>query len=147
MLKITLKRSVIGSSPRNRRTVQALGLKKTGRTVFKNDTPAIRGMLRNIDHLIEMVEVDGVPKKEAKQKVAAAPATANAAEVGETTKKPAAKKKATAKKPVEKKPARKKPAAKKPAAKKSPAAKHRSFAEIGDKSKSEKKSPTKKKEQ
>ncbi|MCH7905745.1 MAG: 50S ribosomal protein L30 [Armatimonadetes bacterium] len=147
MLKITLKRSVIGSTPRNRRTVQALGLKKTGRTVFKNDTPAIRGMLRNIDHLIEMVEVDGVPKKEAKQKAAAAPAVVQAPTVEDAPKKPATKKKAAAKKPAEKKPAKKKPAAKKPAAKKAPAAKRRAFAEIGGKSKSDKKSASKKKEQ
>ena len=145
MLKITLKRSVIGSSPRNRRTVQALGLKKTGRTVFKNDTPAIRGMLKNIDHLIVMVEVDGIPEKEAKQKVAATTT------VKDSPKKPAAKK-AVAKKPAEKKPASKKaaakkPAAKKPVAKKAPKAKRRSFAEIGGKGKSDKKSPSKTKEQ
>lgn len=140
MLKITLKRSVIGSSPRNRRTVQALGLKKTGRTVFKNDTPAIRGMLKNIDHLIVMVEVDGIPEKEAKQKVAATTT------VKDSPKKPAAKK-AVAKKPAEKKPASKKAAPKKPVAKKAPKAKRRSFAEIGEKGKSDKKSQSKTKEQ
>lgn len=136
MLKITLVKSVIGSTPTNRRTVQALGLRKIGKFVFKQDIPSIRGMLRNIDHLIEMVEVDDEPKKAAKQTAVATEAVSKATAVKEPPKK----------KPAAKKTATKKPAAKKPAAKKAPT-KRKSFAEIGDKSKSEKKSTAKKKDQ
>ena len=55
MLKITLVRSVIGNTPGNRKTVQALGLRRTGRTVYRQDTPSVRGMIAKIPHLVEVV--------------------------------------------------------------------------------------------
>ena len=76
MLKITLVKSVIGSKPVNRRTVTALGLRKTGRTVYRDDSPSVRGMIRNVQHLVKVEEVDATPKveKKAKPVVTAAPA-------------------------------------------------------------------------
>ena len=61
MLKITLKKSVIGATPGNRRTVQALGLGKTGRSVLQEDTPVIRGMIHHAKHLLTVeVVTEGV---------------------------------------------------------------------------------------
>lgn len=56
-LKITLKKSVIGSLPKQRKTAEALGLTKTQRTVVKKDNAATRGMIRRINHLVEVEEI------------------------------------------------------------------------------------------
>jgi large subunit ribosomal protein L30 len=53
-LKITLKKSTIGSKPQHRKTVEALGLRKLNQTVVKKDNPAIRGMIDSVRHLIEV---------------------------------------------------------------------------------------------
>jgi len=58
MLKITLKRSLIGRKEDQQKTVEALGLKKIHQTVVKEDNPAIRGMVNKVSHLIELEEVD-----------------------------------------------------------------------------------------
>lgn len=55
-LKITLVRSVIGTSQDQRATVKALGLKKTNSTVEKEDNPQIRGMVRKVAHLLQVEE-------------------------------------------------------------------------------------------
>ena len=57
MLKITLVRSPIGSKPKHRSTIQALGLKKLHATVEQKDNPAIRGMIHHVKHLIHVEEV------------------------------------------------------------------------------------------
>ena len=56
-LKITLKKSPIGSKPEHRRTVRALGLRKMHQTVVKQDNPAIRGMVRAVNHMVEFEEI------------------------------------------------------------------------------------------
>ncbi len=56
-LKITQKKSIIGSSQTQKATVRALGLRRNYRTVIKDDTPAIRGMLSKVDHLVDYEEV------------------------------------------------------------------------------------------
>jgi large subunit ribosomal protein L30 len=56
-LKITLTRSLIGSQERQRATVRALGLKKTNSFVIQEDTPAIQGMIKKIEHLITVEAV------------------------------------------------------------------------------------------
>lgn len=56
-LEITLKRSVIGRKPEQRKTVEALGLKKLHQTVVHQDNDAIRGMVNQVNHLIEVKEV------------------------------------------------------------------------------------------
>lgn len=56
-LKITLVKSLIGRPEEQRATVKALGLKKTNSFVVQEDTPAIKGMVRKVEHLIQVEEV------------------------------------------------------------------------------------------
>jgi large subunit ribosomal protein L30 len=58
--KIAIKqvRSGIGRPSTHRRTLEALGLKWHQQTVIQNDTPAIRGMIDQISHLVEVTEVE-----------------------------------------------------------------------------------------
>jgi large subunit ribosomal protein L30 len=145
MLKITLVRSVIGNTPGNRKTVQALGLRKTGRTVYRQDTPSVRGMIRNVAHLLKVENVDSAPEKAKKEKktvsVISRPepkaekpkaAAKPKAEAKPAEKAPAAEAKPAAKKPAAKKPAAEKPAAKKAAPKgRKPDTERKSFGEVG----------------
>ena len=55
-LEITLVKSTIGSNPNQRKTAQALGLKKINQTVVKRDSDTIRGMINTIAHLVNVVE-------------------------------------------------------------------------------------------
>lgn len=57
-LQITLKRSTIGRSERQKVTVKTLGLRKLNSTVVHNDTPAIRGMVNQVGHLLEVKEIE-----------------------------------------------------------------------------------------
>jgi len=57
-LSITQVRSRIGRPEKHRRTLEALGLKRHQQTVIKNDTPAIRGMIEKIPHLVQVEEVE-----------------------------------------------------------------------------------------
>lgn len=56
-LKITLTRSLIGRPEDQRATVKALGLGKTNSSVVQEDSPAIRGMVRKVVHLVSVEEV------------------------------------------------------------------------------------------
>ena len=51
MLKIKLVKSPIGKIESHKRTVRALGLRKIGQVVEKEDTPEIRGMIRTVDYM------------------------------------------------------------------------------------------------
>ena len=53
-LEIKLVRSTIGHKPNQKATAKALGLTKLQKTVTKNDTPTIRGMINVISHLVEV---------------------------------------------------------------------------------------------
>ena len=55
-LQITLVKSPIGYSERQKRTVRALGLRKLHQTVEHQDTPVIRGMITKIQHLVQVEE-------------------------------------------------------------------------------------------
>ena len=55
-IKVTLKKSTIGCKKDQIATVQALGLKKIGQTVEKNDVPQIRGMIFKVKHLVVVSE-------------------------------------------------------------------------------------------
>ncbi len=55
-LRVTLVRSTIGEKPKVRATVRGLGLRRIRQTVEQADTPAIRGMLAKVDHLVEVEE-------------------------------------------------------------------------------------------
>ena len=55
-LEITLTKSVIGSKPAQRKTVEALGLRKLNQTVEHKDNVAIRGMIDVVAHLVTVKE-------------------------------------------------------------------------------------------
>ncbi len=56
MVKIKLVKSPIGRPETHKRTVTALGFKKIGQVVEKNDTPQIRGMIHQIDYMVEVLD-------------------------------------------------------------------------------------------
>ena len=56
-LKVKLTRSLIGRPETQRRTVRSIGLKKLNSTAILEDTPAIRGQLHKVEHLITVEEV------------------------------------------------------------------------------------------
>jgi large subunit ribosomal protein L30 len=55
-IKIKLIKSKIGRLENQKRTVEALGLRKIGQIVEKEDTPQIRGMIEKVKHMVEVVE-------------------------------------------------------------------------------------------
>ncbi len=55
-IEITLTKSLIGSNPNQKKTAQALGLTKRNKTVVKQDTPTIRGMINVVSHLVTVKE-------------------------------------------------------------------------------------------
>lgn len=57
-LQIQLTRSLIGRPQDQRATVKALGLGKLNSTVVKEDTPAIKGMVNKIKHLVTVTVQD-----------------------------------------------------------------------------------------
>ncbi len=56
-LKITLVKSTIGATPKHRKTVEALGLRKLNKTVEMPDNPAVRGMVQQVKHLVKVEEI------------------------------------------------------------------------------------------
>jgi len=55
-LAITLVKSAIGYSVRHKATVKALGLHRMHQTVEHPDTPAVRGMIAKVAHLVKVEE-------------------------------------------------------------------------------------------
>ncbi len=55
-IKIKLTKSPIGKTETHKRTVKALGLKKIGHVVEKNDTPQVRGMIKQVEYMVEIVD-------------------------------------------------------------------------------------------
>ncbi len=55
-LKITLVKSPIGAIPKQRATVEALGLHKLHQTVVLPDNGATRGMIYRVNHLVKVEE-------------------------------------------------------------------------------------------
>ncbi len=56
-LKIKQTKSRIGSTQRQKRTLDALGLKKLNKVVEHDDTPVIRGMIQKVSHLVQVEEI------------------------------------------------------------------------------------------
>ena len=56
-LRITLVRSPIGYSVRQKRTASALGLSKIRQVVVRPDNQAVRGMVSRISHLVQVEEI------------------------------------------------------------------------------------------
>ncbi|HPV06318.1 MAG TPA: 50S ribosomal protein L30 [Aggregatilineales bacterium] len=57
-LRITLVKSPIGYSQKQKDTVRSLGLSKINQVVEKPNTPQIRGMVAKIEHLVTVEEVE-----------------------------------------------------------------------------------------
>ena len=57
-LQITLKKSVIGSNQAQRATVRGLGLRRINHTRVLENTPAVRGMVKKVIHLVDVSEVE-----------------------------------------------------------------------------------------
>ena len=55
-LKVTLIKSTIGAVPKNKKTIEALGLKKLNKTVEMPDNSAVRGMIQSVRHLVKVEE-------------------------------------------------------------------------------------------
>ena len=55
-LKLELVRSPIGGTERQRATVKALGLRKLHQVVEQSDSPATRGMVNKVAHLVRILE-------------------------------------------------------------------------------------------
>lgn len=58
LVRVTQIKSLIGQKNDQKRTVEALGLKRIRHTVTKTDTPQIRGMLHKVRHLVTVEEID-----------------------------------------------------------------------------------------
>lgn len=128
-LRVRQIRSSIGSTPKHRGTLRALGLGRIGQSSTLPDRPEIRGMIARVPHLIQVEEgsssaadatgsqAKAQPKKAATKKTAAEATSAKAAPKKASAKKAATKTKASSTKAVAKKAAPKKAAAKKAASK------------------------------
>ncbi len=53
-IKVTLVRSTIDRQASQKETVRGLGLRRLHHTVVLEDTPAIRGMIRKVQHLLDV---------------------------------------------------------------------------------------------
>jgi len=57
-LKVTQVKSSIGTKPKHRGTLRALGLRGIGKTNTLPDRPEIRGMIARVPHLVRVEEID-----------------------------------------------------------------------------------------
>ena len=57
-IAVTLRKSTIGYSHRQRKVVESLGLRKLNHTVEHQDSPTIKGMIANVSHLVEVKEIE-----------------------------------------------------------------------------------------
>ena len=59
MLKVTQTKSLIGSQrEKHRNVMKSIGFRKHQQTLYKNDTPQIRGMIQKVRHLVEWEEIN-----------------------------------------------------------------------------------------
>ncbi len=56
-LRITYSKSAIGYTERQKATIKALGFTRLNQTLEKEDTPALRGMVNAVSHLLTVEEV------------------------------------------------------------------------------------------
>ncbi len=56
-IKITTTRSRIGRSQHQRKILDGLGLKRRSQSVVREDTPAIRGMVKKLEFMLQVEEV------------------------------------------------------------------------------------------
>ncbi len=55
-IKIKQTRGLSGRTPNQIKNIEALGLRKIGHVIEKEDTPQVRGMIRKVEHMVEVVE-------------------------------------------------------------------------------------------
>ena len=53
-LRITQRRSAIGRHRRQKRTLEALGIRRLNHSAVHDDTPQIQGMIARVGHLVEV---------------------------------------------------------------------------------------------
>ena len=56
-ISVTLKKSMIGRPEKCRKVLRGMGLTKLNKTIHLEDTPAIRGMIRKVSHMVEAEEI------------------------------------------------------------------------------------------
>lgn len=69
-LRVTQVRSSIGSKPKHRATLRALGLRGLGQSRVLADRPEVRGMLARVPHLVEVVDAPGAALSGPRRRVA-----------------------------------------------------------------------------
>lgn len=57
MIKIALRKSLIGRTEKQRRVIKGLGLRKINSEVIKEKSPEIMGMVNKVDFMLEVTEV------------------------------------------------------------------------------------------
>ena len=57
-LKVVLKKSTIGATEKQRSTVKGLGLRRPNHERILENTPAVRGMIKKVLHLVDVSEVE-----------------------------------------------------------------------------------------
>jgi len=57
-LKVTLTRSGVNRPQKHKETIRGLGLSRPGNSKILNDTPAIRGMIRAVSHMVKVEPVE-----------------------------------------------------------------------------------------
>ena len=57
-IKVTQRKSAIGRPQRQRDTLRGLGLRKPNQSRILDDTPAVRGMINKVSHLVEWSVVE-----------------------------------------------------------------------------------------
>lgn len=67
MIKITLRKGMIGRTETQKKIVKALGLRKFGTTAVHNSSPTINGMLDKVAHLVEVCEAKDCDLKDKKE--------------------------------------------------------------------------------
>jgi large subunit ribosomal protein L30 len=68
MLEIRLTKGLVGKKATQRKVVSALGLGKWGSSVVLSDSPAVRGMVNKISHLLTVNELAHTPASRVKAK-------------------------------------------------------------------------------
>ena len=56
VVQVTLRKSPIGYSKRQKGTIRALGLRRINQSIEHFDSPTLRGMIAKVSHLVEVVE-------------------------------------------------------------------------------------------
>ena len=57
-LRVTYVKSAIGYNVKQKQTIEALGLRRLQQVIEHPDTPAVRGMLNKVSHLVQVEEVE-----------------------------------------------------------------------------------------